>query len=45
MELTCNPLYTGNPYTDTLANNDDPDEMQQRLFAEIKITFKDRNTS
>ena len=23
-----NPLYTGNPYTGTLANSEDPDEMQ-----------------
>ena len=27
--LSANPLYTGNPYMDTLANCEDPDEMPQ----------------
>ena len=26
--MDLNPLYTGNPYTGTLANSEDPDEMQ-----------------
>ena len=26
-DLMFNPLYTGNPYMDTLANSEDPDKM------------------
>ena len=28
-KLLFNPLHSGNPYTGTFANSDDPDEMQQ----------------
>ena len=45
------PLYnhrTGNPYTGTLENSEDPDEMQHKaeaLFSKIKTTLRVRNTS
>ena len=29
----------------TLANSKDPNEIESALFAKIKITFRDRNTS
>ena len=40
------PLYTGNPLTSPLPNSEDTYEMQHNaaLFAEIKTTFKDKNS-
>ena len=43
-----NPKYTGNPYTGTLANSEDSDEMQYIAafhHPKIKTTFRDINTS
>ena len=48
--LELSPMYTGNPLMATLANSEDPDEMQHNaafhqsaLFAKIKTTFRNRN--